>query len=170
MATIAEQLRQAREAKNMTVEQVAEFTKMRTDHIRALEEGNYDVFSAPVYIKGFVRTCAALLKMDVPRVMANLDEELGKTSNFAEPPSLSGEPRNSLDHLMLWLSQVNWRKGLVGIVVLVIVAGGATSVLVWKHFRNSDPLHDLPPAVYRPAPANSGNTLPLPAPAPAPRR
>jgi len=70
MSTVAEQLRQAREAQNLNVQQVAQVTKIRTDHLVALEEGNYNVFSAPVYIRGFVRTYAALLKLDVPQVMA----------------------------------------------------------------------------------------------------
>src|SRR5258708_25108064 len=56
MSTVAEQLQLAREAKSLSVHQVAEVTKMRTDHNCALEEGNFNVFSAPVYIKGFVRT------------------------------------------------------------------------------------------------------------------
>ena len=58
MASVAEQLRAAREAKNLTVSQVAETTKIRGDHIRALEEGNYNVFVAPVYSRGFIRTYA----------------------------------------------------------------------------------------------------------------
>src|SRR5712664_3601126 len=64
MSTVAEQLHLAREAKSLTVHQVAEVTKIRSDHIRALEEGNFDVFSAPVYIRGFIRTYATLLKLD----------------------------------------------------------------------------------------------------------
>ena len=36
MPTVAEQLRTAREAQGLTVYQVAEITKIRTDHIRAL--------------------------------------------------------------------------------------------------------------------------------------
>src|SRR5258705_11311017 len=39
MATVAEQLRRAREAQNLNVYQVAEITKIKTDHIRALESG-----------------------------------------------------------------------------------------------------------------------------------
>ena len=89
MATVGEQLRRAREARNLTVEQVAEITKIRTDHVRALEEGNYDVFSAPVYIKGFVRTYSTLLKEDVPATMAALEAELGQTHRFAEAPALA---------------------------------------------------------------------------------
>jgi len=78
MPTVAEQLHGAREAKNLTVYQIAETTKIKTDHIRALEEGNYNVFSAPVYIRGFVRTYASLLKLDVAQVMATLDQELAR--------------------------------------------------------------------------------------------
>jgi len=56
MATVGEQLRLAREAQNLNVYQVAEITKIKTDHIRALESGTYDMFSAPVYIRGFIRS------------------------------------------------------------------------------------------------------------------
>src|SRR5262252_8520262 len=97
MSTVAEQLRQAREAKKLTVHQVAEVTKIRTDHIRALEEGNFDVFSAPVYIRGFVRTYATLLKLDVPQTMSALDAELGRTEKFSEPPPLKEQSRSPVD-------------------------------------------------------------------------
>ena len=84
MSSVAQQLQQAREARHLTVQQVAEITKVRSDNVRALEEGNFNVFSAPVYIKGFVRTYSTLLKLDVPRIMATLDGELGQTKKFAE--------------------------------------------------------------------------------------
>ena len=63
---------------------------MRIDHVAALEEGNYDTFVAPVYIRGFVRTYARLLHLDEAAVMTALDAELGQTSKFREPPSLGG--------------------------------------------------------------------------------
>ena len=115
MSTVAEQLRQAREARNLTMQQVAGITKVRTDHLRALEQGNFDVFSAPVYIRGFVRSYATLLKLDVPQVMAALDTELGRTAKFAEPPPLAEHPRGAVDFLMLQLSKVDWRKGLIAL-------------------------------------------------------
>src|SRR5258708_2969080 len=120
MSTVAEQLRLGREAKSLTITQVAEVTKIRTDHLRALEQGNFDVFSAPVYIKGFVRTYAMLLKLDVPRVMATLDEELGQTKKFREPPPLSDQPSKALDFITLQLSKLNWPKASV---ILWVVAG-----------------------------------------------
>src|SRR5436190_2722742 len=106
MPTVAEKLREAREAKKITLQQVAEITKMRTDHICALEEGNFNVFSAPVYIRGFIRTYATLLKLDVPATMAALDAELGRTERFREPPPLTDQPKTVLDFVMLQLSKV----------------------------------------------------------------
>lgn len=160
MSTVAEQLRQAREARHLTVQQIAEITKIRTDHVRALEEGNFDVFSAPVYIRGFVRTLSTLLKLDVAGVMKSLDSELGQTKRFAEPPPLSDHPRGVLDFVMLQLSKVDWRKGAMGLGLVIVAAGIIVGVTTWRHYRTADPFKGLKPAVYRPA--SSGQTLPLP--------
>ena len=67
MPTVAELLRQAREEQKLNIYQVAEITKIKTDHIRALEAGQYDAFSAPVYIRGFVRTYAKALRLEKAR-------------------------------------------------------------------------------------------------------
>jgi cytoskeletal protein RodZ len=163
MSTVSEQLRQAREAKKLTEQQVVEITKIRTDHLRALEEGNFDVFSAPVYIRGFVRSYATLLKLDVPQIMAALDAELSGTTKFAEPPSLAEHPNSAVDFLMLQLSKVDWRKVLIGLgIVIAVVAVGS----VWANWRHRNPLKGLKPGVYQPAHGTSGDTLPLPGPAP----
>jgi len=164
MATVAEKLRQARESQSLTIHQVAEITKIRTDHLRALEDGNFDMFSAPVYIRGFVRTYATLLKLDVPQTMSALDGELGQTEKFREPPPLSNQPRGVVDFAMLQLSKLDWRKSLLalGAVVVLIVFGNL--LLGWKHRRAADPLAGLKPAVYQPAQNASGDTLPVPSP------
>lgn len=159
MSTVAEHLRAAREAKNLTVEQVAEMTKIRTDHVRALEEGDYDVFSAPIYIRGSVKNYAGMLKMNVPEVLSMLDAELGRTKNFSEPPPLVEQKKTIVDHLTLVFAKVNWKVGFAGLFIVAAVVISVVSILAWKHHKNSDPLKNLPPARYQPA--NSGDTLPL---------
>ena len=163
MSTVAEQLRQAREAKNLTVQQIVEITKIRTDHLRALEEGNFDVFSAPVYIRGFVRGYATLLKLDVPQVMAALETELAGTTKFAEPPPLAEHPHSLIDFLTLHLSKVDWRKGLIGLGALIALL---VVISVWVAWRHHNPLKGLTPAMYQATQGAPGDTLPLPAPAP----
>jgi cytoskeletal protein RodZ len=162
MSTVAEQLRQAREAKNLTVHQVADITKIRTDHIRALEEGNFDVFSAPVYIRGFVRTYSTLLKMDVPKTMAALDAELGKTEKFSEPPPLTDQKKGPLDFVTLQLSKIDWRKGVIVLGVVLVVAIIVSIIFALSQRRRQDPLNRLQPGVYQSGRTNTGETLPVP--------
>jgi cytoskeletal protein RodZ len=164
MASVSEQLRQARLAQNLSIEQVAEITKMRGDHLRALEEGNFDVFPAPVYIRGFTRTYSTLLKLDVPKIMAALEAELGQTRNFSEPPPLSSRKRGLLDFVMLQLSKVDWRKSLIVLGVIVVCLAIFGAWFIWHHYRSSDPLKGVPPGTYQSTQKISGETLPLPAP------
>jgi cytoskeletal protein RodZ len=160
MPTVAEQLRSARESRKLTISEVAEATKIRSDHIRALEEGNYNVFPATIYIRGSVRNYAAALKLNTLQIMAALDEELGRTEKFSEPPPLIEEPNTLLDRAMFLLSKLDWRKSLIGLgalgaVLLVVILG-----LLWRRHERANPLAGLPPAVYQSA--SSGETLPLP--------
>jgi transcriptional regulator with XRE-family HTH domain len=162
MPAVAEQLRRAREEQKLDVYQVAEITKIKTDHIRALESGNYNVFAAPVYIRGFIRTYAKVLKLDETQLIADLEAELGRTEKFRELPPLTKKPRGALDFLMLMMSRLNWR-------VATIVAGAAIAVLlVWIGFRalksrnETDPLKNLGPGLYESRPEQSGELLPLP--------
>ena len=160
MSTVAEQLRAAREARKLTVQQVADATKIRTDHIRALEDGNYSVFSAPIYIRGSVKNYGTTLKLDVPQLMAALDGELKGTKKFSEPPPLVEASKSPLDYVMFWLSKVNAKVAVVvgGIAVIVLVA--VLAGWMWRQHKSSHAPPSLPPAIYQPA--NSGDTLPLP--------
>jgi cytoskeletal protein RodZ len=169
MATVAEQLRQAREEQKLNVYQVAEITKIKTDHIRALESGTYDSFSAPVYIRGFVRTYAKALKLDLAKVTADLESELSKTEKFCEPPPLTPKKGGALDFLMLQLSKLNLRLVAIGAGVAIVVLLIALGLRACGNRPKSDPLKNLGPGLHRTKPGDSGEKLPLPAP-PPPRK
>jgi len=168
MPTVAEQLRTAREARNLSINEVADITKLRTDHVRALEEGNFDMFVAPVYIRGFTRTYAGLLKLDVAKLIKELDAELDKTDKFSEPPPLTGSDRSVVNFMTLQLSKLNLhrRKILIALGVLLVLV---VVYFVWRARRNYNPAANLPPARVQSG-SGAGNTLPLPAPAPAPHK
>jgi cytoskeletal protein RodZ len=159
MPTVAEQLRAGREAKNLTLNEVAEKTKIRADHLLALEEGNFGVFSAPIYIRGSVKNYAALLKLDLPQILAALDAELKATEKFSEPPPFTDESDKPLDHAMFLLAKLNWKMALaaaaiIGVVLVVVVVNA-----VVKHSKKNDQMPNLPPAVYQST--NFGDTLPI---------
>lgn len=163
MATVSEQFKLAREQQQLDIHQVAEITKIKTDHLRALEAGDYTVFPAPVYIKGFARTYATMLKLDVPRVLAELDVELSRDERYRDHPPLTNTPRSPLDFVMLQLSRLNWRIVLGAVIALVVILI-AVSMARSRPTPAADPLKELQPGVYQPKRDKPGNTLPLPAP------
>ena len=173
MSSVAEQLRAAREQKKWTVHQVAEATKIKTDHVRALEECDWGVFSAPVYIRGFFRSYASHLKLDVPRLMVELEAELSKTREFSEPPCLAPRARGPIDFIMLQISRVKWQ---LIFPLLLTVAVGFAIYYGFKSFRDRpqpDPLGQLGPGIYQPAATKYPAApihLPLPTNPPPPRR
>jgi cytoskeletal protein RodZ len=169
MSSVAEELRGAREAQGFSVHQMAELTKMRSDHIRALEEGNYDVFVAPVYVRGFVRTYSTLLKLDTGKVMETLESELKQSKKHRDAPPLTDEPRGVLDWVSYQLSRVDWRLWLPIVSVLVVAGLAIWIYRAVKTHQAEDPLRDLKPGVYQPARPTGADTLPVPAPAPARR-
>ena len=162
MPTVAEQLRQGREGQNLTIYQVADRTKIKTEHIRSLEEGKYAVFAAPVYIRGFVRSYAMLLKLDVRPIMALLDEELAATEKFRDRPSLTASRGGFVDQIMYQLSKVNWRMVLPVFGMALIVIAGIWTIRAWRNHQGRDPLSNLGPGLYQPATNAPVTTLPLP--------
>jgi len=161
MPTVPEQLRAARQAGKFTIQEAAEATKVRSDHLRALEDGNYEVFSAPIYIRGSVRLYANWLKMDAPKVLAALDAELKGTARFSEPPPLVETTPTPLDQTMLLLSRFG-RSPKAGLAAGV-TAGAALililCVVAWRHYQAQSRAPNLPPALYKTT--DSDETLPL---------
>jgi len=154
--SVAEQLKAERERQGRTVHDVANVTNIKTDHIRALEAGDWDTFGAQVYIRGFTRTYAKELRLDVGRVMAELEAELGASEDYSGPPPLTGRRKGPLDFITLWLSRVRWQwlfPALLGLGVLWAVWMGYRS---WVASRSSA-------AATGPAPRSTMVPAPVPA-------
>jgi len=157
--TVGEQLRQAREAQKLGLDEIVEVTKIRGDHLRALEEGDYTVFSAPVYIRGFVRSYATLLKLDTAQILEQLGHELVNSGQV--DPRLAPRETSLLDAAMFQLSRFSRRVGWAAVGATAVLLVVLASYLLWSHYRNGDPTAGLGAGQYQ-APAHSGDTLPLP--------
>ena len=160
MATVGEQLKAAREAQRLTVTQVADMTKIRSDHIRAIDAGNYDVFSAPVYIRGFVRTYAMALKLDTTAILAQLNHELAESGGL-EQPAFQPPASGVLDSAMFHLSTAGRRLLLPILAIGLIAAGAWTGVAFLNRRARQNPLEGIGPGLYQSS-DDAGDTLPLP--------
>jgi cytoskeleton protein RodZ len=72
---VGEQLRSAREAKKMTVADVAQALKFSVHQVVALEANDWSHLPGNTIIRGFVRNYARLLKLDAAPLMRILDME-----------------------------------------------------------------------------------------------
>lgn len=70
MGEVGDRLRQAREAKGLTLEQVEEITRIRRRYIQALEEEDYGQLPGEVFVRGFLRNYATVLGLDAQEILA----------------------------------------------------------------------------------------------------
>lgn len=69
-------IRDQRQRRGMSIEQLAIDTKIPRASIEALEEDRFSVLPGPVFVRGFFRCCARSLGLDPEAVMAILSEHL----------------------------------------------------------------------------------------------
>lgn len=64
MESVGEFFKQVRETKGLTVDEVASKTRIRSDFVKALEDGNFAKLPDQVFARGFVRSYARSLGLD----------------------------------------------------------------------------------------------------------
>lgn len=69
MESIGEKLRQAREARRISIKDVVKETNISPLYLQALEEEKFDKFPSETYLIGFLRTYAEFLKLDVEAIV-----------------------------------------------------------------------------------------------------
>ncbi|HNB54479.1 MAG TPA: helix-turn-helix domain-containing protein, partial [Anaerolineales bacterium] len=62
-AYVGQQLRQARQSKNLSLEQISRATYIRVSYLEALEAGQLERLPSPAQARGFLRTYAKYLNM-----------------------------------------------------------------------------------------------------------
>ncbi|MBX7539854.1 helix-turn-helix domain-containing protein [Qipengyuania sphaerica] len=76
---VAQRFREAREAKGLSIEQVAAETRIPQRHLETLEAGNFAGLPARTYAIGFSRTYARTLGLDEKEVLDQVREELSES-------------------------------------------------------------------------------------------
>jgi len=61
--------------RGLSIEQVEAATRVRSDHLRAMEADRFDTLPAPVYAKGYLRTYATYLGLDPEELLAALPRD-----------------------------------------------------------------------------------------------
>ncbi len=78
MSEIGDQLRSAREAKNLTLAQVERATRIKARYLQAMEEGRWDDLPGAVQARGFLKNYASFLELDSEELVVLRERELAK--------------------------------------------------------------------------------------------
>lgn len=73
MANLGERLKKEREIRGVSLDDIAAATRIQRKFLQALEEGNYEVLPAPVFVTGFLRAYADHLGLDADGIVAEFD-------------------------------------------------------------------------------------------------
>ena len=85
MRTVGQVLKEERERKFYTLEEIEKATKIRKELLEALEEGNYKKLPPPTFIQGFIKNYGKFLNLDTEKLLAIFRREFSDTKH---PPRI----------------------------------------------------------------------------------
>src|SRR5512138_2569374 len=85
---LGNELREARQQRDLTLDQAEKQTRIRAKYLEALEQGNYTVLPTPVQTRGFLRNYARFLGLDGDLMVAQYDAALQGGRRRGRRPSL----------------------------------------------------------------------------------
>jgi cytoskeletal protein RodZ len=85
MRALGEEFRAAREARGLSLSDVAEQIHIRSVYLQALENEDWSAIGAPVYTRGFIRTYARFLGLDPESAVQRFNESGSGTAPAASP-------------------------------------------------------------------------------------
>jgi cytoskeletal protein RodZ len=114
--TVGERLRAAREAKGLTLEDVAAQTRIPQRHLESIESADWDKLPAPTYTVGFAKSYASAVGLDRGEVGDQLREEMGG-QRFANNQTEVLEPADPARTMPKWLVI----GAIAGVILLIVL-------------------------------------------------
>ena len=153
--SVGERLRAAREERKLTLEEVAEQTRIPRRHLEAIETSEWDRLPAPTYTIGFAKSYASAVGLDRNVIGDDVREEIG-TPRQATMATEVFEPVDPARTMPRWLV-----LGAIAAIILVVLA------MTWLNNRSLQPDEEQAPAATETAAAPAPVTATPPTPPPA---
>lgn len=121
---VGDQLRAAREAKGLTLEEIANQTRIPRRHLEAIEAGDWSRLPAPTYTMGFAKSYASAVGVDRTQIGEELRAEMGGQRPVSQAADVY-EPADPARTMPRWL-------------VLAAIAAIVVAVLALSWWKSSD--------------------------------
>lgn len=149
-SSVGERLKAAREKKKLSLEDIADQTRIPLRHLQNLEAGDWSNLPAPTYTIGFAKSYASAVGLDRTEIGEDLRAEMGGQRFETGSPEVF-EPADPARTMPKWLV-----LSAIGAIALLII------VMTWLNNRSLEP-----EVVEEPA-AEVTATAPATQPAPGP--
>lgn len=149
----------ARDAAQLSVAEVARHLRLSVAQVEALEAGDFERLPGPVFVRGFIRNYARLVKLDPDVLLPQVEPDLAGLPHSPETPPSKNIP---------FPPQRPSRWPLLGLLILVALAGLVFYEFYWTEQRSARdvPPVAVPPVAVPPAPAAPVAVRPEPPAAP----
>ncbi len=117
--TFGEYLKRERQLRQISLEEIADGTKIGIRMLRAMEADQWNELPAEVFIKGFIKSYAEFIGLVPGEVLLRYEEEKARNEEQAIPPERAvaeKEPSDSFHG-----GPRSWIKWLVGAIVSVLI-------------------------------------------------
>jgi cytoskeleton protein RodZ len=126
--SIGERLRRAREARAMTLDDVANQTRIPIRHLQHIETEEWDALPAPTYAIGFTRNYATAIGLDGPALANELRDQIGGPRRRAAPAPEYYEPADP--------ARVPPKSLIIVVLVLAVLLVGG--YVLWRNTLGAD--------------------------------
>lgn len=127
VVTVGQRLREAREAKGMSVEDIAAQTRIPTRHLSSLETSEWDKLPAATYSIGFAKNYAGAVGLDRNEIGEKLRAEMGgERATYASPEVYEAvDPARTMPRGLVF--------GALGLLAILVLA------FTWMNNRALEP-------------------------------
>lgn len=126
MRTVGQVLKEERERKFYTLEEIEKATKIRKELLEALEAGQYSKLPPPTFVQGFIKSYGKFLKLDTEKLLAVFRREF---SDRIHPPRILESFSNPMDKKKFKLTPA---RALGGVILSLVVI---FFVYLWFEYR-----------------------------------
>lgn len=105
---IGAQLRRAREAAGLSVDDISSDLRIHVNYVEALEKNNFEILNGPTYVKGYIRNYARLLEIDSNPLIEAYQSSVGEVPAWNASHPLQEEKAH--------------RKGMLTGSVIIVLA------------------------------------------------
>lgn len=136
MGKFGDKLRRERELRGVTLDEIADATKIGTRSLKALEDERFDLLPGGIFNKGFVRSYARFLGLDEEQAVADYQTALSEQPNRADViEKMAAQAEASRKNEAAALGEKGGKSNALWIAgaILVLIAAGASGG--WRYYQ-----------------------------------